>query len=172
MTPICPVHSGIHRTGANSAVFSWFHKVKRAFSQNHSGPLKSGKKTIPWSPHMPNGFQGIKIDLGKPGQGYHRPHKVAEIWDFQACFTFMSFLVPIFCNKKKLENGNQKGQKCQLLKWFFHIIPTYTYLCTRVATLLNDFTWINGLHVGLVIHMCYIWIRQLVEGTKIYFSVS
>ena len=36
---------------------------------------------------MPNGFQGIKIDLDKPGQGYLRPHKVAEIWDFQAFVT-------------------------------------------------------------------------------------
>ena len=78
---------------------------------------------------MPNGFQGIKIDLGIPEQGYLRPHKVVEIWGFQAFMTFMSFLVPIFCNKKKLDNGNQKGQKCQFLKRFFHIvIPSYTYL--------------------------------------------
>ena len=76
------------------------HKVKRAFSQNHSGPPKSSKTTISWLPHMPNGFQGIKIDLGIPEQGYLRPHKVVEIWGFQAFMTFMSFLVPIFCNKK------------------------------------------------------------------------
>ena len=143
MTPICPVHRGIHRTGANSAVFSWFHKVKRAFSQNHSGPPKSGKTTIPWSPHMPNGFQAIKIDLGKPGQGYLRPHKVAEICNFQAFMIFMSFLVPIFCKKKKLDNGNQKGQKCQFLKRFFSY-SSYLYLLSRVATLLNNFTWYSG----------------------------
>ena len=83
---------------------------------------------------MPNGFQGIKIDLGKPGQGYLRPHKVVEIWDFQAFMTFMSFLVPIFCNKKKLDNGNQKGQKCQFLKRFFSYSNSYLYLLTRVAT--------------------------------------
>ena len=73
---------------------------------------------------MPNGFQSIKIDLDKPGQGYLRPHNVAEIWDFQAFMTFMSFLVPIFCKKKILDNGNQKGQKCQFLKRFF----SYAYL--------------------------------------------
>ena len=72
--------------------------------------------TIPWSPYVPNGFLGIYFDLGKPRQGYSRPHKVAEIWDFQAFMTCMSFLVPIFCNKKKLDNGNQKGQKCQFLE--------------------------------------------------------
>ena len=88
---------------------------------------------------MPNGFQGIKIDLGKPGRGYLRPHNVAEIRDFQAFMTFMSLLVPIFCKKKKLDNGNQEGQKCQFLKRFFSY-NSYLYLLTRVAKLLNNFT--------------------------------
>ena len=95
------MHSGSPISGRKSAVFSCFHKVKRTFPKNHSGPPKSGKTTIPWSPHMPNGFQDIKIDLDKPGQGYLRPHNVAEIRDFQAFMTFMSLLVPIFCKKKK-----------------------------------------------------------------------
>jgi len=65
---------------------------------------------------MPNGFLGINFDLGKPRQAYLRPHKVAEIWNFQALIAFIAFLIPIFCNKKKLDNGNEKGEKCQLLK--------------------------------------------------------
>ena len=51
--------------------------------------------------------------------------------------TFMSFLVPIFCEKKKLDNGNKKGQKFQFLEWFFSY-NSYLYLLTRVAKLLNN----------------------------------
>ena len=56
---------------------------------------------------MPNGLQSIKIDLDKPGQGYLRPHNVAENWYFQALIAFISLLVPIFCENKKLDNGNK-----------------------------------------------------------------
>ena len=59
---------------------------------------------------MPNGLQSIEIDLDKPGQGYLRPHNVAENWYFQALIAFISLLVPIFCENKKLDNGNKKGQ--------------------------------------------------------------
>ena len=70
---------------------------------------------------MPNGFQAIKIDLGKPGQGYLRPHKVAEIWNFQAFMTFMSFLVPIFCKKKKTWQWEPERSKMSVLKEIFFI---------------------------------------------------
>ena len=40
------MHSGSPISGGKSAVFSCFHKVKRTFPKNHSGPPKSGKTTI------------------------------------------------------------------------------------------------------------------------------
>ena len=55
---------------------------------------------------MPNGYLGIDFDLGKPRQGYSRPHNVAEIWDFSP----YPFWFPFFVKKENLIMGTSKDK--------------------------------------------------------------
>ena len=89
---------------------------------------------------MPNGFQSIKIDLDKPGQGYLRPHKVAENGYFQALIAFIyPYLFPFCVKTKNLIMGTRKVKNVSS-KSEFSSYNSFLYILTRVATLLDKFT--------------------------------